>query len=513
MKLGRKTRRRSEDGIALLIAIFVLLLISVVAIALLVSSGTETALGANYRSSSTVYYAALAGLEEVRGRLLPKNPNYFGTSVISPSTTLPVGQTIYLINRLPSENVAPWDSSNQYYDKEYQSEFGVQASSASWQSVNSVWDNNVQGIPGPLFKWVRINAVTEASLYTDINYDGVYDSATPIFFDPAHVDSHGNASPSLVVMTVPPATAKQALEITGLAYSSNGSQKYLQYVVAPVGPDNLSFPAALTLDGPNINPSTPFNLPYGGQFYVDGTDTQFYSSGSGCVAGMNPSPVPVRAIGYSTNDATSNTTITTMIGDNHGEYTGLGFTPSIPSVFYVGPPGPPALAANMQSVVQINNLVAGISQLADVRINGPVTQSDSNNLMPAAMGPTNPMTVVVNGDFTENSWNGTGYGILLVTGNFTYDQNSTWNGIILVIGQGNFIVHDSSGRNGRINGAVFVANTVDASGNPLASLGTPIFNFDNHTAGNYGIYYSNCWVQYVQTAGKYQILSFHEIPQ
>ncbi|HET9802790.1 MAG TPA: hypothetical protein VFP96_06115, partial [Candidatus Acidoferrum sp.] len=143
MKQGYKTRRRSEEGIALLIAIFVLLLISVVAIALLVSSGTETALGANYRSSSTVYYAALAGLEEARGRLLPKNPNYFGTSVIP--NPMPLGQTVYLINRLPGETIAPWDSTNQFYDKEYQSEFGVAASTASWQSRNSVWDNNVQG--------------------------------------------------------------------------------------------------------------------------------------------------------------------------------------------------------------------------------------------------------------------------------------------------------------------------------------------------------------------------------
>src|SRR5271163_2689143 len=102
MNRERKRGRRSERGIALLIAIFVLLLISVVAIALLVSSGTETALGANYRSSSTVYYAALAGLEEARGRLLPKNPNYFGTSTIpsgtSLATALPLGYAIYVVN-------------------------------------------------------------------------------------------------------------------------------------------------------------------------------------------------------------------------------------------------------------------------------------------------------------------------------------------------------------------------------------------------------------------------------
>src|SRR5580704_1810970 len=120
MKRDRKTRRRSQDGIALLIAIFVLLLISVVAIALLVSSGTETALGANYRTSSTVYYAAIAGLEEARGRLLPKNPSYFGAANIP--APFPIGQTVYVLNRLSGENIVPWDPSNPYYDNEYGTE-------------------------------------------------------------------------------------------------------------------------------------------------------------------------------------------------------------------------------------------------------------------------------------------------------------------------------------------------------------------------------------------------------
>ena len=124
MNRDRKTRRRSERGIALLIAIFVLLLISVVAIALLVSSGTETALGTNYRASSTVYYAALAGLEEARGRLLPKNPTYFNnTDSNFIQTPFPLFFTRYVINRLPGDNIVPWDPSNTYYDKEYQSEF------------------------------------------------------------------------------------------------------------------------------------------------------------------------------------------------------------------------------------------------------------------------------------------------------------------------------------------------------------------------------------------------------
>ena len=67
---------RSERGAALLIAIFALLLISVVGIALIVSTGTDSALTGNYRTSASAYYAAVAGLEEARGRLLWKNPNY-----------------------------------------------------------------------------------------------------------------------------------------------------------------------------------------------------------------------------------------------------------------------------------------------------------------------------------------------------------------------------------------------------------------------------------------------------
>jgi len=76
---GRKTikTRRAEAGIALLISIFVLLLISAVAIGLDWFLRTESALAGNYRSSTGVYTPALSGLEEARGRLLAKNPMLF----------------------------------------------------------------------------------------------------------------------------------------------------------------------------------------------------------------------------------------------------------------------------------------------------------------------------------------------------------------------------------------------------------------------------------------------------
>src|SRR5437870_11161846 len=94
MRLRRTTRkRRQEAGIALLIAIFILLLIGVVAIALVVSSGTESALAGNYRSSTNVYYAAVAGLEEVRARLRSNNPNSFNNTApgFLPPPATPLG--------------------------------------------------------------------------------------------------------------------------------------------------------------------------------------------------------------------------------------------------------------------------------------------------------------------------------------------------------------------------------------------------------------------------------------
>jgi hypothetical protein len=507
MKKDRKTRCRREDGIALLIAIFVLLLISVVAIALLVSSGTETALGANYRASSTVYYAALAGLEEARGRLLPKNPNYFGASDVP--TPFPLNQTLYVINRTPGDSIVPWDQSNQYYDKEYKSEFGVDASSvASPQSISSLWDNNAQGIPGPMYKWVRINAVTDQSLFIQID-NTAYHSGTPVYYDPAHLDYGGNPWPSLIVG--PTSTAMQVLEITALASLPNGSQKYLQYLVTPVAL-NLNLPAAVVLDG-----NAPlFTAPTSTNFYVKGID-------QGSAGSCNPGGTPFTAVGYTDTTMTTSSFeqptnaqgISTSSPDLRGHYAnGLATNPNI---------APVTLSANLTTVAGLNSLVQTIEETADVVINRDATQAD----MPAAMSPSNPMTIVVKGDLVFSGWHSTGYGLLLVTGNtanmstaaFTYDPDASWNGIILVVGKGSIYSYQGSFTTTQIQGGVLLAKTVDASGNPLPSytsgsptpLGSPYFHFISSSASN-GIYYSSCWIQAVQSPTKYQVLSFHEIP-
>src|SRR5262252_7335551 len=134
MRQGAKIRRRrKEAGIALLIAIFVLLLIAVVAIALVVSSGTESALAGNYRSSTGVYYAALAGVEEARARLRSSDPNSFKNTapnlVPPPGTQWDIGYVDYILNPGPNDNLTTILTT--YPDNEYDTEFGPGALSAA----------------------------------------------------------------------------------------------------------------------------------------------------------------------------------------------------------------------------------------------------------------------------------------------------------------------------------------------------------------------------------------------
>src|SRR5260221_11467628 len=89
-----KTSRKSEQGVALFIAIFALLLISVVALALMVMAGTETSLNSNYKSSVQAFYDAKAAVEEAPGRLWAGHTKSIAALLIDPATgKMPSGKS------------------------------------------------------------------------------------------------------------------------------------------------------------------------------------------------------------------------------------------------------------------------------------------------------------------------------------------------------------------------------------------------------------------------------------
>ncbi len=508
--------KRTEEGIALLISIFILLLISIVAIALIVSSGTESSLAGNYRSATGVYYASLAGLEEARGRLLSKNPNSFKNPAPAnflppPGTQWDIGYVRYILNPGPAD---PADTRTAYPDGEYNSEFGPNAlSSANVLTTPSVWNVaplNALPVPGPLYKWVRINPISEVSLGRQVAPYGdghTRDPAKPIYYDGT-------------LLTITTTAAREVLEITALAALPDGSQKLLQYLVAP-GP--LTLPpflntaplAALALSGSPSNSPT-FHAPASNAVYAVKGDNQDCSGSSAAN--------PVVAVGlfgdYSGSSYNSDLNsikggIPTAVGGPPAvnpqlNYTGLGPappTPNPPDVEYLT-----SYPASLESPAQVDAIAQNIIQNADaVFVPGGSNATQTTYLTSLGMSPTNMMTVVANGNLDISSWSHDGYGLLLVTGTFTYDPDTNWNGIILVIGQG--IVNGSHMEYKQINGAMFVAKTRDASGSLLPGrIGGASVAFLDAMQGN-GIRYSSCWVQKAQPTGNYKILSFREIPQ
>jgi hypothetical protein len=496
---AQQNRQRAERGVALVIALFTLMLISVVATALILMAGTETAMKGNYKSAMHAFYDARAGLEEGRGRLWARNPNSIASCVLpGGEQMMPVGQVCYILNPSAGEvvnPVNPLDASNPYADTEYQAEWGVAVPSGPCAAIptppcyNTVTSNSPiasANIAGPLYKWVRITSRTEHS--GKINVDGLNsdDNVNPLFYDGMQQLLSSGGQP------VPGAT--QVLTITALAVTPYGSRRMVQYTVALAGSAAAlsNFPSALTLDGNSVRFTGPSGGNGGsGTFPIVGNDI---NAPSGTQSGIS-------AIGYTNS---SDGTIVSSAATPSSNYMSPQNVPNVGLV---------SLPLLLQTPSGLQNLVQSVTQNADLVLNPPQGASADQQSLPSAMSASNPMIVVVNGDFNLTHAGGasafTGYGLLLVTGTLHYDPDDSWYGVILVIGKG---VFDGShpGKGGQINGTVFVANTTDNSGNVLTSLGPASFS---STGGGNGIQYSSNWVKATQALLPYQVRSFREIAQ
>jgi hypothetical protein len=371
----------------------------------------------------------------------------------------------------------------------------------------------------------------------DVNGDTSIDRVAVLFYDPANANSLNQPTPGLVLSsppvpaTPPTPTAVEALEITALAVLPNGTQKILQYVVAPLiisaqvssnsaSPFGANFPAALTLAGNGVSYTGPQTT----SFTINGQDqcamnNLYYSigytnsaDGAGIAAGAaGPGPAPGFANDYQGYPAS-----------------GAGAPPptskGLLTIANVNPnPSNALLASSWMTPASLDSMAQDIMKSADVVIDG-VTGGPAHGSNLPTMTPSAPMTVVVNGDLDLTSWHGAGYGLLLVTGTLTYDPNATWEGLVLVIGQGTFL-STQGGLNG-FDGAVFLAKTHDSSGNLLSALGATSFS-QTGSSGNFGrgINYNSCWISgnpgnpiiqgvrgpLINGPLSYKVLSFREI--
>ena len=117
---GRRSKK--ERGVALLIALFALMLLAAVAFEMMYVADVETAVNDNFRAAQRSYDAAWSGVQEVRERLMPSNT---GTHLIVGPAVLPqtasAGSIIYVRNPRSPEVTAgidPTNTANAYFDNE-----------------------------------------------------------------------------------------------------------------------------------------------------------------------------------------------------------------------------------------------------------------------------------------------------------------------------------------------------------------------------------------------------------
>ena len=198
----------SQRGVALMVALLALLLLSAIGLGMMYSSDTDTVINANYRDKELAMYASMAGVQEARDRIQPANTVAniaFPADV--PSTS--VANVIYIINPKNGETVAPWTTSNKYFDDELCQEnvlglsgtTGVPctttASGSTWYT--SVDDSQTSSAPwnlsSPLSaKWTRITLKTNnmtpvavnnsTTTSTQICWDGQQEILLPSGYGP-----------------------------------------------------------------------------------------------------------------------------------------------------------------------------------------------------------------------------------------------------------------------------------------------------------------------------------------
>ncbi len=492
-----RTPSRRQRGVALALALFALLLLSAIGLGMMYTASSETWIDNNYAGTQRAYYAALAGLEEARDRL---NVGKTASGPISPPNQLPSasGGTIYIVNSYQNSagtvvSPQPWSASDPFFDDEYCHEFpsGYATASATdpgagiacsappftgsrWYGyysggssayIGSTWtpgasvpsvSPNTSTQAALIFRWVRIQQkINYATSPICANGSCATSSAAQVCWNGTNetVPAGGCTAASLQPVYL----------VTALAASINGSRRMLQAEIAP-STMNVPSPAALTLPGP---------LPVGAPSVCGGIACSgstpapaFIVNGSAPAACSGGTSAP--ALGASESGSAANLCGAIGSSANYpGSASACGNSTSVANVGVVNP--------GLASVSYLDGLVSYVTGIADA-----VVTSCSN---PAPFGSLgHPQTVVVNGDcsMSGTSFPNQGEGVLVVTGTLTF-SDYPYNGVVLVIGQGNFVQSTSSSTH--FDGALLVAKTRDSSGNLLSTLGVPSFTWQSPTGG------------------------------
>jgi hypothetical protein len=292
----RKTERwksNPERGVALLFALFTLLLLSAIAASLVFMTNTETSVNNNYRSERLSAFAAKAGMEEVRDRMAALK-----TAAKLPTTFPPAaGSVLYVLNEGAAPGtVQPWVAGNTYMDDEMCHDFAVVQGQQPAPNVRcTTAPSSALLVPGTLaapvtsnypwagtsaalrYKWVRVtlkqsNSVQLYPVNGAVTTQVCWNGATEVLLNGAATCQTMSPSTNPVYM------------ITSLAASTSGTTRRMvqtEVALSPAQPfpwglfaTGTNCPALNFHGGGNTDPATDsFNTANNGTYATTQTNT------------------------------------------------------------------------------------------------------------------------------------------------------------------------------------------------------------------------------------------------
>jgi hypothetical protein len=422
---GPRNAHRAEAGIALLIALLVIVLLSAFAFSMVALTTSQLQLGKTIQTQTQVYYAALAGLEEARGRLEPAAPDALSGN----SLPTAVNQVAYLVNGAMQDPVQPTNPASPYYDIEYAREFSGGLTGASVLtpvSSDQPGAGTVSAIP---YKWVRITLKTEYSSGQDVDQDGTLNNTLPVYWDGAHQNVTGTGVP--------------VYKLTALAVDASGIRQMAQAEVAGrvsrySALAGLATGGAATLTGlAGRKGSTP-NL------VVDGNDT------------VNTTPCGTAGVPGLVTVGTASISMATVNGIPAPVQQVISL-PSSPAAFINSLRGgaTPILSAAPTHV----SLVSGGTGYAGTDVVLGTQPSGTTPAQPAVVYSDKPLAISGTGS--------TGDGILLVTGNLSITGGFNYRGLIVV--DGTVTLASNSTGSIQIQGSVISSGNLSADSTQSSS--------------------------------------------
>lgn len=420
--MRKAKENRKERGIALLTVLLFLLLLSALAVGLMYMSSTDTQINSNFRAEQGAYFAARAGLEEMRDRMATYNANTIYTQLptVAPTTTS-AASIIYLVNEgNKAGSVSPWSTSNAYMDTELCHEgfsgLGLSSlspdvpcasvpSSGSYTKITSQLPFNGTSAAVP-FKWVRLTLKQANSVQNYAVEQGNKTSTTLVCWNGSYELIMSGTSCS----GMSPSTNPVYL-ITALAVTNTGGRKMEQAEVA-------------------LQPSQPFL--YG-----------LFATGNGCSAVSLSGNVSTDS--YTTaNGGTYATTNTTTGGDvgavgNVSANGSVSIGGSVGSVNYPASTG--ACPGNAFTTVggagMVSNSNNKVLSIPTITIPTPVipstsgpAESDPGTLSAGNYGDItikHGTTTLSGGTYNVNSLTVSANGVLAVTGTVTINVQGSGN--------------------------------------------------------------------------------------